>query len=180
MNCALAAAAGVLSPMELASRLSRAAASSSPRLLVTLLADNDFYSQRAHLLARGLPVSSAALSSLPPHLPCPLGPDGRPDVHKTGLGSSAALVTSLVAATLATLGVIGDLEARADSVSASSSSSGATAGIGSFSGVQAAASARQRPVLGPEAARALVHATAQVAHGLAQVRGGIEASSGRR
>ena len=41
-----------------------------------------------------------SLASLPRFLPCPLGPDGRAEVHKTGLGSSAALTASLSAAAL--------------------------------------------------------------------------------
>jgi hypothetical protein len=66
---------------------------------VTLRADNDFYSQRAALLERGLPLTIAALRSLPPFLPCPRDAStGKAVVSKTGLGSSAALVTSLVAA----------------------------------------------------------------------------------
>lgn len=69
-----------------------------------LLADNDFYSQRQHLLDRGLPVTSASLASLENGLPCPLGSDGSVSIHKTGLGSSAALVTSVVAASLAFFG----------------------------------------------------------------------------
>ncbi|RKP05807.1 ribosomal protein S5 domain 2-type protein [Thamnocephalis sphaerospora] len=64
---------------------------------VTILGDNDFYSQRQQLATRGLPVSRDALASLPRF--CATGSSLR-DVHKTGLGSSAALTTALVAALL--------------------------------------------------------------------------------
>ncbi|CAO1625559.1 unnamed protein product [Sympodiomycopsis kandeliae] len=60
---------------------------------VHILADNDFYSQR-----KGeTPPTSSYLTSLPP-----FNPLGVPisKVHKTGLGSSAALTTSLVSALL--------------------------------------------------------------------------------
>jgi len=68
-----------------------------------LQADNEFYSQRAHLESLGLPINLASLSSLPKFLPCPLSAGEGSDVvvNKTGLGSSAALVTSLVGATAA-------------------------------------------------------------------------------
>jgi len=68
-----------------------------------LQADNEFYSQRLHLESRGLPINLASLSSLPRFLPCPLsgGEGSEVVVNKTGLGSSAALVTSLVGATAA-------------------------------------------------------------------------------
>lgn len=60
-------------------------------LTLVLLADNDFYSQKNYLDERGLPVSAKNLRALPPHLPL-VG-----DVSKTGLGSSAAMTTSVVA-----------------------------------------------------------------------------------
>ena len=148
------------------------------------MADNDFYSQvcrpplrcitspdccplrtlpqRAHLVARGLPVCRASLASLPPFLPCPLGEGGsggRPAaavVNKTGLGSSAALTASLVAATLALLGAV------------------------RLPGGAAAAAAAPAAALEEEAGvRALVHAAAQVSHGLAQVRPMMGGQQGR-
>ena len=76
---------------------------SGASLRLTLNADNDFYSQREHLLARGLPVSAANLAALPRFLPCPTDASGKAIVSKTGLGSSAALVTSVVGAALALL-----------------------------------------------------------------------------
>lgn len=109
--------------------------------------------QRAHLVARGLPVCRASLASLPRFLPCPLGPDGRADVHKTGLGSSAALTGSLVAAALGLLGVVRLPPAEEEG-----------------DGESAAAAAAAAAVEADADVRALVHATAQVAHGLAQAR----------
>jgi phosphomevalonate kinase len=105
----------LLSPIKLAARALavlepahfkaavRAAAAAGLHLQVTLQADNDFYSQREELLARGLPLSAA--SQLPNFLPY--------RGAKTGLGSSAALVSSLSGAVLETfadaLGAFADL-----------------------------------------------------------------------
>ncbi|KAG5509167.1 hypothetical protein JKF63_06176 [Porcisia hertigi] len=58
---------------------------------IDIVADNDFYSQRNYLESQGKCVSVANLRSLPPHLPL-VGA-----VSKTGLGSSAAMTTSIVA-----------------------------------------------------------------------------------
>ncbi|QRW08388.1 phosphomevalonate kinase-like protein [Ceratobasidium sp. AG-Ba] len=64
---------------------------------IYVLGANDFYSQRASLEARNLPPTLESLASIPPFLPqgVPLS-----KVHKTGLGSSASLITSLVSALL--------------------------------------------------------------------------------
>lgn len=70
-------------------------------LRITLAADNDFYSQTKHLLAKGVECSRAELAKLPQHMPCPKE-GGKVVVSKTGLGSSAALVTSLVGCLLST------------------------------------------------------------------------------
>ncbi|KAK7687082.1 hypothetical protein QCA50_009582 [Cerrena zonata] len=72
-------------------------------LAITIVGDNDFYSQRAQLTSRNLPPTLASLTSLPAflHTAVPIS-----DVHKTGLGSSAALITSLVSALLLHLNVI--------------------------------------------------------------------------
>jgi len=62
---------------------------------ITVAADNDFYSQRESLnLPQGIAPTVDQLTSLPPFSPqkCRIA-----DVHKTGLGSSAAMTTSLVA-----------------------------------------------------------------------------------
>ncbi|ETV68572.1 phosphomevalonate kinase [Aphanomyces astaci] len=69
-------------------------------LVITLEADNDFYSQRDQLRSRGLAVSRTALASLPPFLPSLVDESGQAKVAKTGMGSSAALITSLVGALL--------------------------------------------------------------------------------
>jgi phosphomevalonate kinase len=57
-----------------------------------LLAGNDFYSQRNYIESKGEKVSVSSLRAVPPHNPL-VGA-----VSKTGLGSSAALTTSVVAA----------------------------------------------------------------------------------
>ena len=67
-------------------------------LNILIRADNDFYSVLPHL-----PPDSnrtpADVAALPKFLPCPVDPDtGKVVVHKTGLGSSAALTTSMVGA----------------------------------------------------------------------------------
>ncbi|KAI8969562.1 Phosphomevalonate kinase [Trametes punicea] len=70
---------------------------------ITIVGDNDFYSQRAQLAERNLPPTLDSLSKL-----SPFNKSGvrLPDVHKTGLGSSAALITSLVSALLLHLDVV--------------------------------------------------------------------------
>lgn len=75
---------------------------------IAIVGDNDFYSQRKQLEARNLGPTTgattiASLSQLPKFLPT--GVSIR-DVHKTGLGSSAALITSLVCALLLRFGII--------------------------------------------------------------------------
>ncbi|KAF8514856.1 Phosphomevalonate kinase [Hysterangium stoloniferum] len=64
---------------------------------ITIVGDNDFYSQRAYLASHSLPATLESLEKIPPFAPShvTLG-----EVHKTGLGSSAALITSLVTALL--------------------------------------------------------------------------------
>ena len=42
-------------------------------LHIKLQADNDFYSQSAHLADRGLPLNAESLATLPNFLPCPCG-----------------------------------------------------------------------------------------------------------
>ncbi|GBG34121.1 DNA-directed RNA polymerase subunit [Hondaea fermentalgiana] len=67
------------------------------RIEITLQADNDFYSQQTHLEARGLPYNTTSLATLEPYMPC-INEAGDVEVSKTGLGSSAAMVSSLVSA----------------------------------------------------------------------------------
>ncbi|KAF7967857.1 hypothetical protein HWV62_32868 [Athelia sp. TMB] len=70
---------------------------------IVIAGDNDFYSQRAKLASLNLPRTILSLAKIPP-----FSPQGVPlsDVHKTGLGSSAALITSLVTAILLRFSVI--------------------------------------------------------------------------
>ncbi|KAF7361881.1 Phosphomevalonate kinase [Mycena venus] len=70
---------------------------------VSIIGDNDFYSQRAQLASLGLPRTLASLGKIPPFVPT-----GVPisEVHKTGLGSSAALITSLISSLLLHLSII--------------------------------------------------------------------------
>lgn len=77
----------------------------SSQINVVIQADNDFYSVLSHLQERNLMPTYENVASLPPCLPCPLDKDGKPIVCKTGLGSSAALVTSLVGSLLQASGV---------------------------------------------------------------------------
>ncbi|KZS98342.1 Phosphomevalonate kinase [Sistotremastrum niveocremeum HHB9708] len=85
----------------------------SKGLKIVIAGDNDFYSQRAKLKALGLPPTTASLHQLPP-----LGPTGTTlrDVHKTGLGSSAALITALVTALLVQFSVISKTALAQDDV----------------------------------------------------------------
>ena len=65
---------------------------------ILIRADNDFYSVLPHLPSDS-DKSPAVVAALPKFLPCPVDPNtGKAVVHKTGLGSSAALTTSLVGA----------------------------------------------------------------------------------
>jgi len=68
------------------------------RLLLTLAADNAFYSQGPFLARSNAPVTRDAVYAVPPRNPDVRGPNGA--VLKTGLGSSACLVTSIVGCVL--------------------------------------------------------------------------------
>lgn len=76
---------------------------------LTIVGDNDFYSHRLAApedSSTPPPAPSAAeLAQLPPF--APLGVPIR-EVHKTGLGSSAAMTTSIVGALLVSLGLVAD------------------------------------------------------------------------
>jgi phosphomevalonate kinase len=81
---------------------------------ISIRADNDFYSVVSHLEKRNLEPTWENVASLPHFLPAPLDKDNKPIVRKTGLGSSAALVTSLVASLLRAFGV--DLDDKANNL----------------------------------------------------------------
>ncbi|KAG6874475.1 hypothetical protein C0995_010385 [Termitomyces sp. Mi166 len=69
----------------------------SKGLDIAIVGDNDFYSQREKLTSLHLPRTLGSLIQIPPFTSTgvPLS-----QVHKTGLGSSAALITSLVSGLL--------------------------------------------------------------------------------
>jgi phosphomevalonate kinase len=67
-------------------------------MIFTIQADNDFYSILPHL--EGKSRTPKSVSTLPKFLPCPIDDQGKAQVNKTGLGSSAALVSSMVGAIL--------------------------------------------------------------------------------
>ncbi|PON62949.1 Phosphomevalonate kinase, ERG [Trema orientale] len=79
---------------------------------ITILGSNDFYSYRNQIEARGLPLLPEALASLPPFASITFnseessGENCKPEVAKTGLGSSAAMTSAVVAALLHYLGVV--------------------------------------------------------------------------
>ncbi|EFA76647.1 hypothetical protein PPL_09952 [Heterostelium album PN500] len=81
-------------------------------LYITIMGANDFYSQIPQLKQRGLPISYESLKTLPQFLPLTTTLD---ELQKTGLGSSAALVSSLTAALLSFFKVI-DLKNQSDKV----------------------------------------------------------------
>jgi len=74
---------------------------------IKLRADNDFYSQIQKLKHEGLPLLSSSLSQLEHFLPAPKATDGTAEIAKTGMGSSAALATSLVGSLLEYFGCVG-------------------------------------------------------------------------
>ncbi|KAL2935422.1 Phosphomevalonate kinase peroxisomal [Bienertia sinuspersici] len=79
---------------------------------ITIMGANEFYSYRDQLEARGLPLTPESLAALPPFSSITFnannvnGAHCKPEVAKTGLGSSAAMTTAAVAALLHYLGVI--------------------------------------------------------------------------
>lgn len=79
---------------------------------ITILGCNDFYSYRNQIEARGLPLAPESLAALPPFTSITFnsgelnGQNVKPEVAKTGLGSSAAMTTAVVAALLNYLGVV--------------------------------------------------------------------------
>lgn len=72
---------------------------------IKLQADNDFYSQINKLLKENKPLLSSSLLDIPKFSPCPIE-NGEIIIAKTGLGSSAALVTSLIGSILQWFGIV--------------------------------------------------------------------------
>ncbi|XP_073122869.1 phosphomevalonate kinase, peroxisomal [Henckelia pumila] len=79
---------------------------------ITIFGCNEFYSYRNQIESRGLPLTPETLASLPPFSSITLNAEElsetncKPEVAKTGLGSSAAMTTAVVAALLHYLGVV--------------------------------------------------------------------------
>ncbi|XP_062076646.1 phosphomevalonate kinase, peroxisomal-like isoform X2 [Humulus lupulus] len=79
---------------------------------ITILGSNDFYSYQNQIEARGLPLLPESLAALPPFASITFnsgessGENSKPEVAKAGLGSSAAMTSSVVAALLHYLGVV--------------------------------------------------------------------------
>ncbi|KAM6556560.1 hypothetical protein CsatB_003579 [Cannabis sativa] len=79
---------------------------------ITILGSNDFYSYRNQIEALGLPLLPESLAALPPFASITFnseessGENSKPEVAKTGLGSSAAMTSSVVAALLHYLGAV--------------------------------------------------------------------------
>lgn len=84
-------------------------------LEITILGSNDFYSYRRQIEGRGLPLTRETLATLPSFSSITFNIEDsngavskscKPEVAKTGLGSSAAMTTSVVAALLHYFGVV--------------------------------------------------------------------------
>ncbi|XP_027368051.1 phosphomevalonate kinase, peroxisomal isoform X2 [Abrus precatorius] len=79
---------------------------------ITILGCNDFYSYRNEIERRGLPLTPDSLATLPAFSSITFNTDDanggncKPEVAKTGLGSSAAMTTAVVAALLHYLGAV--------------------------------------------------------------------------
>ncbi|KAI7739793.1 hypothetical protein M8C21_027291, partial [Ambrosia artemisiifolia] len=79
---------------------------------ITILGCNDFYSYRNQIEARGLPLVPESLVALPPFQSITFNvrqsnvENRKPEVAKTGLGSSAAMTTVVVSALLNYVGVV--------------------------------------------------------------------------
>ncbi|KAK4252696.1 hypothetical protein QN277_014440 [Acacia crassicarpa] len=79
---------------------------------ITILGCNDFYSYRNQIEELGLPLTPESLANFPPFSSITFnvgdvnGGNCKPEVAKTGLGSSAAMTTAVVASLLHYLGVV--------------------------------------------------------------------------
>ncbi|KAH7277850.1 hypothetical protein KP509_38G011400 [Ceratopteris richardii] len=91
-------------------------------LHITILGSNDFYSYRKYIENKGLPLTSSTLFSLPEFSPITFNSSNDtnadiqvPEVAKTGLGSSAAMTSAVVASVLCYLGAV-ELPCKSSSV----------------------------------------------------------------
>ncbi|KAI5656391.1 hypothetical protein M9H77_25184 [Catharanthus roseus] len=86
---------------------------------ITILGCNEFYSYRNQIEAQRLPLTPESLALLPPFSSITFNAEEssgqKPEVAKTGLGSSAAMTTAVVAALLHYLGVV-DLSSNKEAV----------------------------------------------------------------
>lgn len=78
---------------------------------ITIIGCNDFYSYRNQIEARGLPLAPESLAALPPFASITFNAENssgecKPEVAKTGLGSSAAMTSAVVAALLHYFGAV--------------------------------------------------------------------------
>ncbi|XP_027068564.2 phosphomevalonate kinase, peroxisomal-like isoform X2 [Coffea arabica] len=77
---------------------------------ITILGCNEFYSYRNQIELQGLPLTPESLALLPPFSSITFNAEEssgqKPEVAKTGLGSSAAMTTAVVASLLHYLGVV--------------------------------------------------------------------------
>nr|WNX96115.1 Phosphomevalonate kinase [Ayapana triplinervis] len=79
---------------------------------ITILGCNDFYSYRNQIEAQGLPLIPESLATIPPFTSITFNAGEsnvetcKPEVAKTGLGSSAAMTTAVVASLLNYLGIV--------------------------------------------------------------------------
>ncbi|CAI0418724.1 unnamed protein product [Linum tenue] len=87
---------------------------------ITILGCNDYYSYRSQIESRGLPLTPESLAALTPFKSITFnveddasGQQCKPEVAKTGLGSSAAMTTAVVAALLKYFGLV-DLSSSND------------------------------------------------------------------
>lgn len=90
--------------LALAKDRAKAEAALAAGLAIEILGANDFYSQRDEVARRGLPLTYDSLKSLPKFCVSPAASPA--SIRKTGLGSSAALITSLTGALMVVLGTV--------------------------------------------------------------------------
>jgi phosphomevalonate kinase len=136
------------------------------KLGIKLRADNDFYSQVAELQSSGKPLLSESLKNLPKFLPCPKDSEGKVLVAKTGMGSSAAMITSLVGALLQWFNVVHLSDSIEDMVG--SIRERLTNHIATSASHVGAAYSKEFNIRHFEEDRTIVHNLAQLVHAAAQ------------